>query len=128
MCTKTRPNAIQTIILLVLVSSQVEIILTVEYEFRLDMLPPCPENMRNGIRIEKIDYKKMNNNRFSTNGSFVVNKEIDKRLQVCSKIDHHCITILFVLHLHKSKYLHYSWRWKRHAAATTKMCANHLVS
>lgn len=44
----------------------------IDYEFRIDLLPPCADNSKNIARLEYLDFAKMTHNRFSTNGTLVV--------------------------------------------------------
>lgn len=53
-----------------------------DYEFRLDLLPPCIENNKNVARVEGIEMVRMNQNRFRTNGTLFVNETIEGDLQV----------------------------------------------
>lgn len=53
-----------------------------DYEFRLDMLPPCIENNKNVARVEGIEVVRMNQNRFWTNGTLFVDEIVEGDLEV----------------------------------------------
>lgn len=80
--------------------NRIPIFLAVNYEFRLDLLPPCQENRQNNIRMEWFYYRKMNHNQFLINGSFVVNELMENRLQVSPNHLSNCFEVeLFLLQL-----------------------------
>lgn len=53
-----------------------------DYEFRIDILPACSENANNLIRLESLDFMRMNHNRFILNGSLVIDEAINGPIQV----------------------------------------------
>lgn len=53
-----------------------------DYEFRIDILPACRENANNLIRLETLDFMRMNHNRFILNGSLVIDELINGPIQV----------------------------------------------
>lgn len=57
-----------------------------DYEFRIDLLPPCVENNKNDARLEYLDFSKMTHNRFSTNGTLAVDSVLTDPLRVIVKI------------------------------------------
>lgn len=55
----------------------------VEYELRVDLLSPCPENQNNSVRFGALNLQRLPQNRLRMNGTVIVDKLIEGPLMVC---------------------------------------------